>query len=330
MDGPSSSARRSPFDTLTVAAFALGVNVLVVLQGAVVRATGSGAGCGSHWPTCNGAVVPMSGGVETTLEFSHRLLSLLALVAGAWLLRRALRSRAEQPGLAVFATAAFAFLVVEALLGALTVLSGLTGDTPSVARGLMVAVHLVNSLLLVGTLAGAYVYARRPAPAWPLRIGGQGGLGTVLLVGVVGMLVLMFSGGIAAMGNTMFPSASLVEGIAADFRPDSHPLVRLRILHPLIAVSVGVYLFVALGLAWWIKPVAEARATVRTLLGVYVLQLGVGTMNLALLAPIALQLLHLGLAVLAFGLLSVASVQMLGFPARRFAPARHAAMGERA
>jgi heme a synthase len=330
MEGTPRSARRSPLDTVRVAALALGVNVVVILQGAAVRATGSGAGCGSHWPTCNGAVVPLSGGAETALEFSHRLLSLVALVVAAWLLRRALRSRAELPGLAAFAVAAFVFLVVESLLGALTVLWGLTGDTQSVARGLVVAVHLVNSLLLVGALAGAYAYARQPAPAWPLRVGCQGGLGTVLLVGVVGMLVLMFSGGIAAMGNTMFPSPSLSEGIAADFRSDSHPLVRLRILHPLIAVSVGVYLFVALGLAWWIKPVAEARATVRALLGVYLLQLGVGTMNLALLAPIALQLLHLGLAVLAFGLLAVASVQMLGFPARSLAPAPRAALGERA
>ncbi len=33
-------------------------NVLVALWGAYVRATGSGAGCGSHWPTCNGEILP--------------------------------------------------------------------------------------------------------------------------------------------------------------------------------------------------------------------------------------------------------------------------------
>ena len=36
----------------------LGWNILVVLWGAYVRASGSGAGCGNHWPFCNGEVVP--------------------------------------------------------------------------------------------------------------------------------------------------------------------------------------------------------------------------------------------------------------------------------
>jgi heme A synthase len=202
------------------------------------------------------------------------------------------------------------------------VLWGLTGDDQSVARGVMVATHLVNSLLLVGAARrDGGVTPASGRPSYPLRLARQGPLVTVLLVGLVGMLVLMFSGGIAAMGNTMFPSESLAEGIAADFDPESHPLVRLRILHPLIAVSVGVYLFLALGLAWWIKPVAEAHRLARTLLGVYVVQLLVGTLNLALLAPIVLQLLHLGLAVLAFGLLAAFARELLGAPLRARAPA---------
>lgn len=292
----------------------LGANAVVILQGAFVRATGSGAGCGSHWPTCQGEIVPLAPSLETAIEFSHRLLSLGVLVMGVWLLRRAYRARHEARGFFAFASVAFAFLLVEAGLGALTVLWGLTGDNVTVARGLMVATHLVNSLLLVGALAGTVVYARAHPPRWPMGLSRQGGLVTVLGVGVVGMLVLMFSGGIAAMGNTMFPSESLAAGIAADFDPEAHPLIRLRILHPLIAVSVGVYLFVALGLAWWMKPVAEARRWAQALFGVYVAQLAVGTLNLALLAPVALQLLHLGLAVLAFGLLAATGILLIGSP----------------
>jgi heme a synthase len=136
----------------------------------------------------------------------------------------------------------------------------------------------------------------------------------VVLVGLIGMQVLMFSGGIAAMGNTMFPSESLVDGIAADFDPESHPLIRLRILHPLIAIAVGVYLFIALGLARWLKPVPQGHRLRQWLLGTYVVQLVVGTVNLALLAPIVLQMLHLGLAVAAFGLLAALSLVMLGAP----------------
>ena len=292
----------------------LGANAVVILQGAFVRATGSGAGCGSHWPTCHGEIVPLSGDVHTAIEFSHRLLSLVVLALGTWLLLRVRRERRENRGAYVFGVAAFVFLLIEALLGALTVLWGLTGDTQSTARGLMVATHLVNSLFLVGTLAATVAYTRSARPAYPLGVARQGSLTSVFLVAFVGMQVLMFSGGIAAMGNTMFPSESLVEGIAADFDPESHPLIRLRILHPLIALAVGVYLFVALGFARWIKPVPEGHRLRQWLVGTYLVQLLVGTVNLALLAPVVLQLLHLGLAVLAFGLLSALAVVMLGAP----------------
>ncbi len=295
----------------TLAWAALGVNLIVILQGAVVRATGSGAGCGSHWPLCNGEVVPLAASTETLIEFSHRLLSLGALLVGAWLLIAAWRSRKERPSLWGAALASFVFLLFEALLGAATVLLGLTGDNTTVGRGIMVASHLVNSLLLVGALTATVVYARdRTLGAPELR--GQGMLATVLGVGLVGMLVLSFSGGIAAMGNTMFPSESLAEGLAADFNASSHLLIRLRILHPLIAITVGIYLFLSLGLSWWLKPVLKAKRLAQALLGVYIVQLVIGSANLAFLAPTFLQLLHLLTAVLAFGLLAALSVYALG------------------
>jgi heme A synthase len=295
----------------TLAWIALAANLVVILQGAVVRITHSGAGCGRHWPLCNGEVIPLAPTLETSIEFGHRLLSLVVLVIGTWLLVKAFRARREMPGTFAFATASFVFLIIEALLGALTVLWGLTADNASVERGLMVASHLVNSMLLVGALSGTVWYATGRG-VWPLRLRRQGVLGTTLAVAFGGMLLLMFSGGIAAMGNTMFPSASLAEGLAADFDPTSHPLIRLRILHPLIAVTVGIYLFVSLGFGWWLKPAPEARGPARALLGTYLTQLGIGTFNLALLAPVALQLLHLGVSVLAFGLLTVTAVAMLG------------------
>ena len=288
-------------------------NVVVILQGAVVRATGSGAGCGSHWPTCNGQVIPLAPTLETGIEFSHRLMSLVVLVLGVWLLRRGLAARRDRPGLAVFASVAFGFLVIEALIGAATVLLGLTGDDTSVARGVWVASHLVNSLLLIGALSAAVVYARASgAPAYPLRLGRQTSLAVVLGAGIIAMLVLMFTGGIAAMGNTIFPSESLAQGLRADFDPNSHILIRLRILHPLIAIAVGTYLFVGLGLSWYLKPVASARRQAQLLLGVYIVQLVIGTANLAFLAPIALQVLHLAVAVAAFALLSSLAVSLLG------------------
>ncbi len=313
----------STISTVRLAWLTLGVNVLIILQGAVVRISGSGAGCGSHWPLCNGEVVPVAPSTETLVEYSHRLLSFGALVLGGWLLSRAFRVRRAKPAFFGAASAAFAFLVLEALLGAATVLLGLTGDNATVGRGLLVATHLVNSVLLVGALTVTLIYARPNAPSAP-RLRGQGLVGATLSVGLVGMLVLTFSGGIAAMGNTIFPSESLAAGLAADFDAASHPLIRLRVLHPLIAISVGLYLFLSLGLSWWLKPVARARHVARLLFGVYVAQLMVGTLNLALLGPVGLQLLHLLLAVLSFALLSALIVYTLGLPAE--AGARAAAV----
>jgi len=291
---------------------ALVANTVVILQGAVVRLTGSGAGCGSHWPTCNGTVVPLDPSLETLIEFSHRLLSAGVLVLGVWLLVRALKVRRAKPGFAAFASAATVFLVIEALIGAGTVLLGLTGENTSVARGVWVAGHLVNSLLLIGTVVCTVVYARDDAPRFPLRLSGQAGLFAVLATALLAALVLSFTGGIAAMGNTIFPPDSLAQGFRADFDPASHPLIRLRILHPLIAIAVGTYLFLGLGLAWWLKPVPAARQLARSLLVVYLVQLGVGTANLTMLGPTVLQLLHLLLAVTAFALLAALSVTMLG------------------
>ncbi len=306
---------------------ALAGNLLVILQGAVVRVTHSGAGCGRHWPTCNGEIVPLAASTETLIEFTHRLLSLGVLILGAWLLARAFRARRQNPGLFAFATLSFVFLIIEALLGAATVLLGLTGDNATLGRGVMVASHLVNSVLLVGALTGTVVFATGRG-RWPLRLARQPLLATTLAVGMVGMLVLMFSGGIAAMGNTIFPSESLASGIAADFDPASHPLIRLRILHPLIAVTVGIYLFVSLGFGWWLKPAPEGRGLARVLLGTYLAQLVIGTANLAFLAPVALQLLHLGVAVAAFGLLAALAVVLLGAeaPVRQRARTGRAAM----
>lgn len=303
MKGPS---------TALLAWSALVGNAIVILQGAVVRGTGSGAGCGSHWPTCNGTVVPVDPSLSTLIEFSHRLLSAAVLVLGAWLLVKALRARKERPGLAAYASLAFGFLVLEALIGAATVLLGMTGENSSVARGVWVASHLVNSLLLIGALAGTVVYARRDAPAYPLRLGAQANLTVALTVGLGVMLLVMFTGGIAAMGNTIFPSESLAAGLRADFDPGSHLLIRLRVLHPLIAIGAGTYLFVSLGLAWWLKPVPAARRTAQALLIVYLVQLVIGVANLAFLAPLAVQLLHLSVAVAAYALLSAASIQILG------------------
>jgi heme A synthase len=304
--------------TLHLTAAALVATWLLIIQGAFVRATGSGAGCGRHWPTCNGDIVPFSHTTESLIEFSHRLLSLVILVLGAWLVWRAFSERRTNKGLWVSAVTSFVLLLNEAFLGALTVLWGLTGDNVSMARGLMVASHLINSLLLVGGLSLVYFFARHPDAK--LRWRGQWGLLTVLVVGIFSMLLLMFSGGIASMGNTMFPSESLAQGIAQDFNSEAHLLIRLRVLHPVLGMTVGTYLLVLLGLTWWLKPDPNVKRISRYLAGSYVAQLVVGLVNLLLLAPVFVQLLHLAIATAIFGLVTLLAITALTSPATRTHP----------
>ncbi len=235
------------------------------------------------------------------------------MLLGAWLLVRAVRLRRDRPGFLPCALTAAFFLLVEALIGAGTVLTGLTGDNVSVARGLLVAFHLLNSLLLVGALTLTTVYAY-PDQTWPPAWTGQYGLKILMGVGLLGMMALMFSGGIAAMGNTMFPPESLQQGLVEDFSPQAHPLIRLRILHPFLALGVGAYLWVSYAVSGWIKPVAQVKRYRTLLLIVYGLQLLVGVGNLALLGPIVLQLLHLALAVGSFALWTVVTWLTLSIP----------------
>lgn len=297
--------------TVQLAWFALGLTVLVNLQGAVVRATGSGAGCGEHWPKCNGEIIPLAPTVETLLEFSHRLLSLTVFILAIWLVVRAYRSRLERPGLWYVALGALCFVVLQSLVGAFTVLMSLTGTNTSMLRGVILPIHLINSFSALGAFVLAVLYARPQTPGrFDLRR--HASVAVLIATGLAGMYLLTFTGGIAALGNTIFPAESLREGLAADFAPESHPLIRLRTFHPLIGITVGVYLFLSLGLIYKIRNVPAVRVVSRRLLLIYVVQMLIGTVNFAMLAPIVLQLLHLSVAMLAFAVFVVMAACALG------------------
>src|SRR5512134_3157490 len=128
-------------------------NVLVILWGAYVRATGSGAGCGSHWPLCNGQVIPRDAGLTTLVEFSHRLTSGLALVAIVVLLAWTWRACAPGHPARRGAVLSLVFILTEAAVGAGLVLFQLVADNASMARAMFMAAHLVNTFVLLACIA---------------------------------------------------------------------------------------------------------------------------------------------------------------------------------
>ncbi|XXF77585.1 COX15/CtaA family protein [Myxococcaceae bacterium GXIMD 01537] len=290
MNVPTSpSSQRFRIFAWTVLAYTLAV----VLWGAFVRATGSGAGCGDHWPHCNGEVIPRAPTVQTLIEYTHRLTSGLALVFSVVACVWGLRAHPKGHPVRGAAVASLVFMLTEALVGAGLVLFQMVAHNASIARAFWMAAHLINTFLLVGAQALTVWWASGRAR---LTVRGQGLAGVLVFASLAGLLVLGVSGAIAALGDTLFPASTLAEGIAQDFEETAHVLVKLRALHPLLAVGVGA-LLVGLGVALTrLRPSAEVKRGATLLAVTYAVQLGAGLINLVLLAPVAMQLVHLLLA----------------------------------
>jgi heme A synthase len=305
--------------------FVVFYNILVVLWGAFVRATGSGAGCGSHWPSCNGVVIPREPALETMIEFTHRMTSGLALIFVAVMLVWALRTYPKGSQVRRMAVFSAFFIITEALVGASLVLFGWVGDDDSVARAISISVHLVNTFLLLGFLTLTAWYASGGKPfTWK----GGGLVRTALAIGLLGMMVLGVTGAITALGDTLFPAGSLMEGVREDFSPTAHFLIRLRVIHPLFAIILGFYLGLVGGL---LRMTSTDRTVQRFALGLvvlFVVQLFAGLVNLLLLAPVWMQIVHLLLADLVWITLILLSATSLSASASPVQVSRPLAAGE--
>jgi len=267
-------------------------NVAVIVWGAYVRASGSGAGCGNHWPLCNGEVVPPSPTVATLIEYSHRLTSGVALLSVVLLLAWTWRAcRQGHPARAGAALSLF-FMLTEAAVGAGLVLFRLVADNASAARAMFMGVHLINTFVLLACLA---LTARWLSGGAPIRLAGRGATALAVAGGCAAILVVSSSGAVAALGDTLFPSRTLSQALSADLSASSHLLIRLRVLHPVIAGSTVLAL---LWLAPWVARGAGPRAArlsrVVTILAAF--QVVLGFANVVLLAPVWLQLVHLTIA----------------------------------
>lgn len=291
----------------------------VILWGAFVRATGSGAGCGSHWPLCNGAIIPRDPHITTLIEFGHRITSgialILVLLLLVWVLRALPRGAAARRGTwwIVF------FMITESLIGAALVVMELVGDNDSVHRAIWMAAHLLNTFFLIAAMVLTTWFLGGGAM---LRLRQHRSMGIAIGLGLFGMLWLGMSGAVAALGNTLYPSATLIDGIRQDFSPTAHFLIRLRIFHPLIAGVVGLYVLLLVGYVDLRTPTLLAARLSRLLLMLFGIQLAVGMINLVLMAPVWLQLMHLLFANLIWISILFMATECLSQPALRPAPLR--------
>jgi heme a synthase len=281
---PSAALRRFAWAVL---AYFIGV----ILWGALVRATGSGAGCGEHWPLCNGTVVQHSPRVDTIIEFTHRVTSGISFFSAVGLLVWTFAGTVRGHLARAASVAAVAFTLVEAILGALLVKLGLTAQSHSPLRAPYLALHLANTLLLLAalTLTAHFLSRVRGFTRKTIQIVAPAGTTLVL----VSLLVVGVTGSLAALGDTLFPATSFGSALSADFSASGEWLVRWRWTHPAIAVVATAFLIWLLVRASRRSAPGQNRALSRLVIILLAAQYLLGFLDVVFLAPVWLQVAHL-------------------------------------
>lgn len=288
----------------------LAYTVFVILFGAVVRVTGSGAGCGQHWPTCHGEIAHLPRTVETVIELTHRVtsgLSVVLVVLVLWLTwrRHGRRHLATRMGLL-----SLGFLLVEALVGAFLVMLELVGDDASWLRAVVMTFHLLNtSLLTLTMLISAWAFGR-PSPS--IGRGGPGKLAPILVMGAA-LLIVSGSGAVTALGDTVLPvsgggptgAAEVLSHAVGASGSGAHFLERVRGVHPVLATLAAVLLL------WLTDRLSPGRGR-RLLPWVVTVQVAAGIANVWLSAPGWMQVVHLALANAVWLVFCFAGLETLG------------------
>lgn len=265
----------------------LALNVAVICWGAYVRASGSGAGCGNHWPMCKDAA---GAGGDRIIELLHRLTTGAAGFLVAALIVLAFRRFPRRSPVRKAAAATAVFYVLEALIGAAIVKLGLVAYDPSLAHALAMALHLVNTLLLLGSLALIAWFADAPPPG---RLRDRGPLGWLLATTLGATLLLAMTGAVAALADLIYPAASFRAGLAHDLSADASTLVHLRTIHPVLAVLTAVLILATCRATAEGPGTPHTPALARALTVLVFVQMAVGVLNLGFAAPTLLQMLHL-------------------------------------
>jgi heme A synthase len=202
------------------------------------------------------------------------------------------------------------FLVLEAAVGAGLVLAALVKDNASILRAVVISAHLLNTFLLVGSMTYVAWYSTRGRSS-RFRVTIRGWQVPTVLGGLILFMIVGSSGAIVALGDTLFPTATLTEGLAQDFSPAAHFLIRLRIIHPILAMLTSAYWLVVSTLLRNLSPNKTVVQLSRMAAGAVVFQVLLGCVNLVLLAPTWIQLAHLIVADLTWVVLMILSLEVL-------------------
>jgi len=260
------------------------LSILSILAGAFVRATGSGDGCGSTWPTCKGKIIPQLSDTSEIIEFSHRSISGILLIVTLIIFTK---SRNMSKGSIIRTTVNFLtfFVVFEAAIGAVIVLYEWVGLNSSLPRIVAVPIHLVNTFGLLACYAILYKVLlnnfKNIKQLWDRRF-----------VFVAFLFLLSgATGSITALADVLFPSASFYEGLMEDFDRTSELLTRLRILHPIVATGLSVVLIIESR-----KIQKDYKIDVKFLQLLVIVAVTLGVLNVLSNIVLLLSIFHLAIA----------------------------------
>ncbi|HEX8465788.1 MAG TPA: heme o synthase [Abditibacterium sp.] len=264
--------------------------LLVILWGVYLRASGSGDGCGVSWPDCGGSFTLGSGAHKKTLiEYAHRastmLLGVLLLGQIVWAWRMFPRRHPVKFALG----AALFFTLLESWIGKALVNKGFVAYSQAPERVFWFAGHQVNTLMLAAAFAlAAWWGSGQPT----LKLRGQGPFLAMALGSVIALLGLTITGAISALGDTLYPPTSHLQVMEQALLPTANTIMKARPTHPYTAVVVAMFLSLAAGLFSHLRPSAQTR---RFAYGVWIMlgaQMVIGLLNIGLLAPIWMQVIH--------------------------------------
>ena len=212
------------------------VSILSIIAGAIVRATGSGDGCGSSWPTCNGEIIPKLDSSSELIEFSHRFISGFLLIITLIIFIKSFQDNVPILQKRIIWLLTF-FVLLEALIGAVIVVYEWVGLNSSSPRIIAVPLHLVNTFGLLGAYTVLFHLTKN------LKNSLNNFFDRGFKIGIFLFLLSGATGSIAALADVIFPSESFIVGLTEDFDSNSEVLTRLRILHPIVATALSAYLY---------------------------------------------------------------------------------------
>ncbi|MCY4321549.1 MAG: COX15/CtaA family protein [Bdellovibrionaceae bacterium] len=213
--------------------FTIIFTLITIFWGAWVRLSFSGDGCGKSWPLCENKIFPEN--IMAFIEWLHRLSSGLSFIFIFILFLLSIKFYSKGHGVRKFSGISFVLVCIEALIGAILVLSGLVSDNTEKIRVLVLAVHSVNSLLLVGSLSLSYKMSLWENRNAKLNDGLRFKKPLIYFLYLFPLLAL--TGNIASLAGQLFPSESLSSALALDLLPSAHTSLKIRPFHPLLAIA---------------------------------------------------------------------------------------------